>query len=87
MLTAVIAACAQAESEFISKNTRWGIQKKMARGEFNAPSVPVGFRKVNGKLEIYDEKAEYVRYLFTAYLSGKSAVESATAKCFGVLQL
>ena len=31
MLTAVIASCAQVESESISKNTRWGIQRKMQR--------------------------------------------------------
>lgn len=29
MLTSVIAACAQAESESISQNMKWSIQKKM----------------------------------------------------------
>ena len=75
MLTAVIAACAQAESESISKNTRWGIQKKMEQGEYVASSVPFGFKRIDGKLEIDNEEAPYVIYLFREYLSGKSTGE------------
>lgn len=47
ILTAVISACAQAESESISKNTRWSIQKKMQNGTYVASSVPFGFRREN----------------------------------------
>ena len=32
MLTAVLASCAQAESESISRNMRWSIQKRMENG-------------------------------------------------------
>ena len=52
ILTAVISACAQAESESISKNTRWSIQKKMQNGTYVASSVPFGFRRENGSLKI-----------------------------------
>lgn len=44
MLTSVIAACAQAESESISQNMKWSIQKKMQNGTYVASSVPFGFR-------------------------------------------
>ena len=80
MLTAVIASCAQAEGESISKNTRWSIQKKMQNGTYVASSVPFGFRRENGSLRIEEPEAQYVRYAVSSYLSGKSA--SAIAKEF-----
>ena len=52
MLTSVIAACAQAESESISQNMKWSIQKKMQNGTYVASSVPFGFRRINGNLVI-----------------------------------
>ena len=77
MLTAVIASCAQVESESISKNTRWGIQRKMQSGTYVASSVPFGFRRENGNLRIEEQEANYVRYAVSSYLSGKSASDIA----------
>lgn len=77
MLTAVIASCAQVESESISKNTRWGIQRKMQSGTYVASSVPFGFRRENGNLRIEEPEANYVRYAVSSYLSGKSASDIA----------
>ena len=57
MLTAVLASCAQTESESISKNTRWGVQKRMAQGTYIASSAPYGFRLVDGILEIQQDEA------------------------------
>lgn len=77
MLTAVLASCAQAESESISQNTRWGIQKKMRDGTYVAPSVPFGFRWKAGGLVIEEAEAKYVRYAVSSYLTGKNASELA----------
>lgn len=77
MLTAVLASCAQAESESISQNTRWGIQKKMRDGTYVAPSVPFGFRWKAGGLVIEEAEAKYVRYAVSSYLAGKNASELA----------
>lgn len=44
MMTAVIASCAQAESESISQNMRWGVQKRMREGTYISSSVPYGYR-------------------------------------------
>lgn len=77
MLTAVIASCAQAESESISQNIRWGIQNKMQSGTYVASSVPFGFRRINGMLAVEEPEAKYVRYAFGGYLSGKSTSEIA----------
>ena len=70
MLTAVLASCAQAESESISKNVSWGNRKRMEAGSFTASSAPYGYRLVSGKLVIEDREADIVRCIFTDYLYG-----------------
>jgi len=77
MLTSVIAACAQAESESISQNMKWSIQKKMRNGTYVATHVPFGFRREDGQLVIDEDEAVYVRYLFSRYLAGANAHEIA----------
>lgn len=77
MLTAVLASCAQAESESISQNTSWGIQKKMQEGTYVASSVPFGYRWDARGLTIEEAEARYVRYAVAEYLSGKNASELA----------
>lgn len=77
MLTSVIAACAQAESESISQNMKWSIQKKMQNGTYVASSVPFGFRRVNGNLVVEESEARYVRFAFSNYLAGKSTSDIA----------
>ena len=72
MLTAVLASCAQAESESISKNMKWGIRTRMEKGIYTAPSVPFGYRWEKGTLAIHQEEATYVRWIFSEYLSGRN---------------
>ena len=72
MLTAVIASCAQAESESISKNMRWSYQKRMERGTFLPGSVPLGYRIQESVIVIVPEEAEVVRMIFDMYLAGYS---------------
>lgn len=72
MLTAVIASCAQAESESISKNMRWSYQKRMQRGTFVPGSVPFGYRLQDVKIVIVPEEAAVVREIYDMYLSGYS---------------
>lgn len=70
MLTAVLASCAQAESESISKNVSWGNRKRMESGAYTPSSAPYGYRLVSGKLVIEEREAEIVRSIFADYLSG-----------------
>ena len=72
MLTAVLASCAQAESESISKNMKWGIRTRMEKGIYTASSVPFGYRWKNGTLAIHQEEAVHVRWIFAEYLSGRN---------------
>ena len=77
MLTAILASCAQAESESISKNMKWGIHKRMEAGTYVASSVPFGYRWVDGTLVIHREEAQYVKYIFSEYLSGRNTDDIA----------
>ena len=70
MLTAVLAACAQAESQSISGNMRWSYQKRMENGSFNTCKAPFGYRLVDGKLQIHPQEAEIVQLIFRQFLSG-----------------
>ena len=70
MLTAVFASLAQSESESISKNVRWGIQKRMREGTYLPSHQPYGYRIENGRICIDDAKAEIVRKIFFDYLAG-----------------
>lgn len=75
MLTAVFAACAQAESDSISKNTKWGIQKRMQNGSYLPSHQAFGFELIDGKIAINVFCAQYVCEIFQLYLSGKNMAE------------
>lgn len=65
---------AQAESESISKNVSWGVEKSFRDGRvrYNYKSW-LGYRKGDdGKPEIIQEEAEIVREIFTMFLDGMS---------------
>ncbi len=75
MLVSVFASMAQEESISISQNQRMSYQRRMERGEFITCSAPFGYRLVNGKnLEIDENEARLVRWIFSEYLNGKSTV-------------
>ena len=77
MLTAVLASCAQAESESISKNMRWSYLNRMESGNFITCKAPLGYRLVDGQLVIEESEAEIVRLIFRLFLSGWNTIEIA----------
>ena len=78
LLTAIFAMMDQKESENISDNIRWGIQKRMARGTFVPPSLPFGYKRNDeGKMVIEPEQAKYVQEIFSSFLNGKNTAEIA----------
>lgn len=73
LMVSVSASLAQEESISISKNQRMSYQRRMERGEFITCKAPFGYKIVNGKeLEIIQEEAGYVKWIFDSYLSGAS---------------
>ena len=73
MLT-ILSSLAQGESESISTNIRWGIQKKFRDGSFNHTCVAYGYKKdKDGELSIKEDEAEIVGRIYKEFLNGKGA--------------
>ena len=68
---------AQQESESISGNLRWGIQKKMATGEYVCTHPPYGYRLENKENVVYEPEAQIVRKIYEQYLQGMGIMEIA----------
>lgn len=77
MMIAMFASFAQAESESISSNMQWSIQKRMQNGTFNTCLAPMGFELVDGELEINSEEADVIRRIYDEYLQGKNSRDIA----------
>lgn len=77
MLTAVIASCAQAESESISRNMRWSVQKRMENGTFNTCRAATGFQLSENGLKVAPEEAPVIYGIYADYLQGKNSREIA----------
>lgn len=71
LLITLLSMSAQNESISISKNTRWGIQKRMANGTFIDATAPYGYDYINKKLVVNEEQAIIVKRIFADFLNGK----------------
>ncbi len=73
ILLGMHSVMAQAESENISANVRWGIQQRMKSGTYKFRYNLLGYRKgADGEPEIVEEEAVHVRRLFDMFLEGSS---------------
>ncbi len=68
MLT-LLASFAQEESRSASENQKWRIQKMFEEGRPNTARM-LGYRLVDGTLQIVPEEAAIVKMIFSDYLSG-----------------
>ena len=80
-LLTIFASLAQAESESISQNVKWGKQKSAAQGNVSIPyHCFLGYRKsADGKPEIVPEEALVVQEIYKRFLSGESLQQIAEA--------
>ncbi len=73
MFIGLHSVLAQAESENISANVRWGIQQRMRSGTFSFRYNLLGYVKgVDGKPEIEPIGAKTIKLIFNMYLEGSS---------------
>lgn len=74
MLITLLGAFAQAESESISQNVRWGKRQAMREGKVSFQYKHLyGFRRgEDGKPEIVPDQAEVVKKIFERFLAGDS---------------
>ena len=61
---------AQNESLSISKNMRWGIQKRMQEGRYINSTAPFGYKYKDRTYVIDEEQAEIIKQIFDLYLKG-----------------
>ena len=66
----ILCAFNQMESETIAQRTKMGREAKAAKGGYAGGKPPIGYRSVNGELEIVPEEAEIVRYVFKRRAEG-----------------
>lgn len=73
MIIGLHSVLAQAESENISANVRWGIQQRMKSGTFAFRYNLLGYRKgQDGQPEIVENEAENIRRIYSMFLNGSS---------------
>ncbi|MFQ8839223.1 MAG: recombinase family protein [Oscillospiraceae bacterium] len=78
MVTAIMASLAQKQSEAISGNVKWGVQKRMQDGTFIPSYLPYGYEAVGKKICINEEQALIVRQSFHLdFLAGRSIEQVA----------
>ncbi|MDY2940919.1 MAG: recombinase family protein [Varibaculum sp.] len=78
ILLTLLASFAQAESESISANAKWGIRKKYADGHLHSRQ-PYGYHYNHGHLEIIEQEAMIVQRVFTEFLKGISPEKTVNA--------
>lgn len=73
IMITIMEGLAQEEAASISRNIRWSLKRKMENGTLGIARVPFGYKKVDGQLEIDEERAKIIRQIFAWYLSGAGA--------------
>ena len=71
LLLSIMSSVAEAESQSISENTKWGVRKRFMDGSYRYSLPPYGYEKKRETIEINPEKAKIVRRVFDEIISGK----------------
>lgn len=71
LVLAILSSLAQEESASISKNVKWGNQKRIKNGRYRAGTAPYGYTfDSDGNYTIIPEEADVVRFIFESVVSG-----------------
>lgn len=71
LVLAILSSLAQEESESISKNVKWGNQKRIKSGRYRAGCAPYGYElDGDGNYVIIPEEADIVCFIFESVVSG-----------------
>lgn len=73
LMLSILGGLAQEESRNLSENIRWGIKRKMEKGEFTLPYARfLGYKKgENGRPEIVKREARIIREIYMLFLNGR----------------
>ena len=70
LLEALLEASAEYYSLDLRKKIKRGQRENIAKGRFCGGTIPYGYKSVDGKLVVDEQKAPVIRYLFEQYASG-----------------
>ena len=73
LLLTLLASFAQAESQNISENVKWGIRKRFQKGIPNGHKAPYGYEWNGESYRIIPEQGEVVKEIYKRYLDGEPA--------------
>lgn len=77
LMLSIMSSLAEDESRSISDNNKWSIQKRFQNGTYVIGTPAYGYKNVDGRMVIDEEKAETVRRIFASVLEGKSGTKIA----------
>lgn len=66
----IIASLAQEESRKTSQRIKWAKKRAIEQGKIYIPPNMRGYRMVDGRVEIVEEEAKFIRRIFELYLQG-----------------
>ena len=78
LILSILSSMAQGESESISKNVKWTVQKRIETGAFKFGYPPYGYsRDADGNFIINAKEADVIRMIFSSALSGMGTYKIA----------
>ena len=78
MMLSIMSSLAEDESRSLSENNKWSIQKRFQNGTYVIGTPAYGYKNVDGKMVIDEEKAAIVRRMFASVMEGKSGAKIAS---------
>ena len=72
LMLSIMSSLAEDESRSLSENNKWSIQKRFQNGTYVIGTPAYGYKNVDGRMVIDEEKAKVVRRIFASVLEGKS---------------
>ena len=79
MIVNILLTFSQFEQELISERVRDNIRARKRRGKWSGGIPPVGYISVDGELQIVEEEAEIVRFIYAEFLRGGSYMAAKRA--------
>lgn len=71
----MLMSFAEFEQEMITERIRDKVSAQRRKGGWTGGMIPFGYRVEDRKLQVIPEEADWLRWLFTSYLEGKSALD------------
>lgn len=79
IMEALIVSWAQIDRENINKRTSAGRKIKASKGGYSGGRAPMGYKVIDGRLEINEEEAKVVRFIFDRKANGESMLSTVDA--------